>query len=131
MLSLLFSLQDNKADLIINYYVDDILEKVMHILGIEIPTYCDADNPITRANAAIIDWTIDRRDLLQLEKTFKAKCRGVKKLRTLVKSKRKSTETKSVNGASDSSKLVKLEVKQENDVSEEVNSEPVEQSESS
>nr|XP_021201116.2 NAD-dependent protein deacetylase Sirt6 [Helicoverpa armigera] len=119
---------DNKADLIINYYVDEVLEKVMNILNIDIPTYSEDDNPIKRAASTIIDWTIDRRDVLKLEKIFKAKCKGVKKKRILIKSKRNSTEISSVNGISeDKSKIIKLEVKEEqNDDFVELKPEPVE-----
>lgn len=119
---------DNKADLIINYYVDEVLEKVMNILNIDIPTYSEDDNPIKRAASTIIDWTIDRRDVLKLEKIFKAKCKGVKKKRILIKSKRNSTEISSVNGISeDKSKIIKLEVKEEqNDDCVEVKPEPLE-----
>lgn len=106
-------MQDNKADLIINYYVDDILEKVMNILEIEIPTYNEADNPMLLAETSIIDWTIQRKDVLALEKIFKAKCKGVKKKRVLIKNKRNSLEL--VNGVKQESeakpKLRKLSMK--------------------
>ncbi|CAH0399542.1 unnamed protein product [Chilo suppressalis] len=83
---------DNKADLIINYYVDDILEKVMNILGIEIPSYNENDNPTILAQRMVIDWTVERQNVLALDKTFKAKTKGIKKKRKLVKSKRNSSE---------------------------------------
>ncbi|KAF9405965.1 hypothetical protein HW555_013491 [Spodoptera exigua] len=116
---------DNKADLIINYYVDDVLEKVMNILNIDIPTYNEDDNPIKRADTAIIDWTIDRRDVLSLEKRYKAKCKGVKKKRILIKNKRNSTEINSENGISDDkTKIIKLEIKEEQNGDVEVKPEP-------
>ncbi|CAB3244063.1 unnamed protein product [Arctia plantaginis] len=117
---------DNKADLIINYYVDDILEKVMEILGLDIPTYCENDNPIKRADSTIIDWTIDRRDVVQLEKLFKSKCKGVKKKRNLVKSKRNSSDLILLNGVCDKSKIVKRDIKEENVINEDIKIEPVE-----
>lgn len=115
-------MQDNKADLIINYYVDDILEKVMNILEIEIPTYNEADNPMLLAETSIIDWTIQRKDVLALEKIFKAKCKGVKKKRVLIKNKRNSLEL--VNGVKQESeaklKLRKLSMKDDVKENEEV-----------
>lgn len=112
--------QDNKADLVINYYVDDILEKVMNILGLDIPTYNEADDLSKMAESAIIDWTINRKDVLALEKIFKAKCKGVKKKRSLIKSKRNSAEPSTNSNddeVDDKSKIIKLEV-QENSITE-------------
>ncbi|KAJ8714460.1 hypothetical protein PYW07_002685 [Mythimna separata] len=115
---------DNKADLVINYYVDDVLEKVMDILGIDIPTYCKEENPCLQALQQPLEWTIDRRDVLQIEKMFKTKCKGVKKKRTLIKKKTNSTE----NGVVDEPglrrrKIIKLEPKEEKNNSVEVKSE--------
>lgn len=64
----------------------------MNILDIEIPNYNAEENPTTKAESAIIDWTIDRQDVMALEKIYKAKCKGVKKKRNLVKMVRKSSE---------------------------------------
>ncbi|XP_060804647.1 NAD-dependent protein deacetylase Sirt6 [Amyelois transitella] len=105
---------DNKADLVINYYVDDVLERVMNILGIEIPTYNESEDLTKHAESAIINWTIDRKDVLALEKIYKAKCKGVKKKRNLIKNKRNSADISLGNGdADDKTKVIKLEVKEE------------------
>ncbi|KAG7300249.1 NAD-dependent protein deacetylase sirtuin-6 [Plutella xylostella] len=107
--------QDNKADLIINYYVDDILEKVMNILGLEIPEYSEAENPMHIAENTVVNWTIERKDVLALEKQFKAKCKGVKKKRILIKSKRNSIDLQNeINTDDDKSKVIKLDIKEEN-----------------
>lgn len=108
--------QDNKADLIINYYVDEVLEKVMNILGIEIPDYNETHNLTKLAESTVVDWTISRKDILVMEKMFKAKCKGVKKKRLLTKNKRdiENMETLKSDGKS---KLIKLEIKKENDIS--------------
>ncbi|KAJ8718373.1 hypothetical protein PYW08_002610 [Mythimna loreyi] len=118
---------DNKADLIINYYVDDVLEKVMDILGIDIPTYCKEENPTLEALQRPLEWTIDRRDVVQIEKIFKAKCKGVKKKRTLIKKKSNGPEL-STDGAVDEPglrrrKVIKLEAKEEQNDCVEVKSE--------
>lgn len=110
-------LQDNKADLVINYYVDDVLEKVMSYLNIDTPPYNDADDPTKLAEHTIIDWTIHRRDVLALEKIFKSKCKGLKKKRSLIKNKRNNAEIK--NQVDDKSKIIKLEIKKENNPSAE------------
>ncbi|XP_026493516.2 NAD-dependent protein deacetylase Sirt6 [Vanessa tameamea] len=108
---------DNKADLIINYYVDDILDKVMNILGIEIPDYKETENLTKLAESAIVDWTISRNDISSMEKIFKAKCKGVKKKRILNKNKRNSLDLL-INGLDkddDKSKMIKLEIKEEDE----------------
>ncbi|XP_045500943.1 NAD-dependent protein deacetylase Sirt6 [Colias croceus] len=103
---------DNKADLVINYYVDDILENVMQILGYEIPTYSEDDDFTKLAAHSIIDWTINRKDILALEKVYKVKCKGVKKQRVLIKKRRNSADES--NGfLDDKSKVVKIEIKDE------------------
>lgn len=105
-------LQDNKADLVINYYVDDVLERVMSYLNLDTPPYNDADDPTKLAEHTIIDWTIHRRDVLALEKIFKSKCKGLKKKRSLIKNKRNNAEIK--NQVDDKSKIIKLEIKENN-----------------
>ncbi|XP_068622552.1 NAD-dependent protein deacetylase Sirt6 [Battus philenor] len=103
---------DNKADLVINYYVDDILEKVMEILQLEIPLHKDDEDLIKLAETTVVEWTINKKDVMSLEKVFKAKCKGVKKKRILIKTKRKSTELTHSNG-DDNCKMIKAEIKQE------------------
>lgn len=99
----------------------------MNILGIEIPEYNTEENPTKCAETAIIDWTINRRDVLALEKLFKAKCKGVKKKRSLIKNKRNSSELLeqhraknkrksevSLSEAFNKSEVIKQEIKDEN-----------------
>lgn len=83
----------------------------MDILGIEIPSYNESENPMKFAETAIIDWSIDRKDVLALEKTFKSKCKGVKKKRILIKTKRFTSNANDI----EKSKMIKLEVKEENE----------------
>lgn len=115
---------DNKADLIINYYVDDVLERVMNILNLETPEYNESDNPIKIAETVILDWTINRKDVMALEKIFKAKCKGVKKKRMLIKNKRDNTDTVPED---DKSKIIKLEVKELEDANKRIKTEILEQ----
>lgn len=75
---------DKKADLIINGYVDEVFEKVMKRLGIEIPEYCVEADP-TKKNE-VIEWKLnntsvkkekkflmDKRKQLKLEKKLPVK----------------------------------------------------------
>lgn len=87
----------------------------MNILNIDIPEYNETDNLTKLAENTIIDWSITRKDVLTMEKMFKSKCKGVKKKRLLIKNKR-SIENIILNGE-DKSKIVKLEIKKENDMS--------------
>ncbi|XP_063539989.1 NAD-dependent protein deacetylase Sirt6 [Cydia strobilella] len=105
---------DNKADLVVNYYVDDVLEKIMNILKIDVPTYSEDENPMKKAESSVVDWTIDRYSVLTLEKMFKAKCKGIKKKRVLIK---KRNSDMGISGANcvDKAKIIKLEVKEEID----------------
>lgn len=79
----------------------------MSILGLDIPEYNEADNLTKLAEHNIVDWTIKRKDVLALDKEFKAKRKGVKKKRILVK-KRNSTAIGSTSG-DDKTKIIKLE----------------------
>ncbi|KAJ2949625.1 hypothetical protein O0L34_g15549 [Tuta absoluta] len=99
---------DNKADLIINYYVDEVLERVMNILGLDIPVYNKSESPTMLAANTILEWSIDRKDVLTLEKIFKAKCKGVKKIRNLIKNKRDSVNS---DQSDDKTKVRKVEMK--------------------
>ncbi|CAG9790836.1 unnamed protein product [Diatraea saccharalis] len=101
---------DNKADLIINYYVDEIFERVMSLLRIEIPKYNDGEDYTNLAENRVIEWTIDRKSVLAMEKIFKAKCKGVKKKRSLVKRNIEELPTKNTEeSVDDKSKIIKLE----------------------
>lgn len=85
----------------------------MDILGLDIPSYSEEEDLTKMAESSIIDWTIDRKDILAVEKLFKAKCKGVKKKRSLIKSKRTREEISTNNietNGDDKSKIIKLEV---------------------
>jgi len=67
--------QDKKADLSIHTYVDDIMEKVMKILGLEIPEYDKNLDPVrlTRlkqypGDELFIDWTQNEENAKDLKK---------------------------------------------------------------
>lgn len=83
----------------------------MSILGIDIPDYNEADNPTNLAENTIIDWSINRTYVMAVEKMYKAKCKGVKKKRSLIKRNKDDSLTNE-----DNSKIIKLEIKQENHV---------------
>lgn len=81
---LCFSPQDNKADLIINTYVDDIFVEVMKLLGKEIPEYKPEEDPVSIAKDEYIEWTISKKQLTEVKSEFKKKCDGGIKRRVLV-----------------------------------------------
>lgn len=88
----------------------------MNILKLDIPEY-NEDTDLTKlASTEIVEWTIKKKDVLVLEKLFKAKCKGVKKKKILIKTKRNSTESNGIENGN--CKVIKLEVKQECDISE-------------
>lgn len=90
----------------------------MSILGIETSAYNENDDFTKLAEMSIVDWTINRKDVILMEKMFKSKCKGVKKKRILIKTKRKSTDLSTVNGNienDDKSKIIKSEIKEENE----------------
>ncbi|KOB79235.1 putative chromatin regulatory protein sir2 [Operophtera brumata] len=93
---------DKKAELVINYYVDEVLERVMKILGLEIPPYSEEDNP-TKTACAVLDWTVNRGDVKALEKVFQSTRKGLKK-------KRLSNNTR-ISKNNNESKQIQLDIK--------------------
>ncbi|XP_077285143.1 sirtuin 6 [Arctopsyche grandis] len=74
---------DNKADLIINSYVDEILQHIMTNLDKKIPEYNREMDPTKSCD--IHEWTISKQQLKQTRTLFKKQCDGVSKKRVLVK----------------------------------------------
>lgn len=85
----------------------------MNILELSIPTYNENDDLTKIAESSIIEWTLQKKDVLALEKVFKAKCKGVKKKRTLIKTKRNSSDVLMDNIKHENIKVTKVEIKQE------------------
>lgn len=84
--------QDKKADLIINTYVDAVLEKVVKRLGLEISGYTDAIDP-TRTNLRYgsADWNISNNDIKEIKALYDLYCKNFKKRKLEIK---KDGETK-------------------------------------
>lgn len=74
---------DKKSDLVINSYVDLVMEKLCKRLGIEIPAYNKADDPTKSADVgdAIQEWTIPGEQVKEVEKLYNAKVKSLKKKR--------------------------------------------------
>lgn len=70
---------DKKADLVINGYVDAIIERVMKRLGIEIPEYTGDDDPTKDTAASALEWTIPGEQVKETDKLYNAKVKGTKK----------------------------------------------------
>jgi mono-ADP-ribosyltransferase sirtuin 6 len=83
---------DKKADLIINTYVDAVLEKVVKRLGLEISGYTDAIDP-TRTNLRYgsADWNISNNDIKEIKALYDLYCKNFKKRKLEIK---KDGETK-------------------------------------
>ncbi|VEN49830.1 unnamed protein product, partial [Callosobruchus maculatus] len=63
--------EDKKADLIINTFVDDVLEKVCKRLGLEIPEYNPELDPTkNQCTDAIIEWNIYKDELRSARKQY-------------------------------------------------------------
>ncbi|XP_050297223.1 NAD-dependent protein deacetylase Sirt6 [Anthonomus grandis grandis] len=62
---------DKKADLIINYYVDEVFEQIMRHLCLEIPEYSpDLDPTKNQVPYACISWDISKEQLLKWKKLY-------------------------------------------------------------
>lgn len=76
---------DKKADLIINTYVDVVIEKVMKRLGLEIPEY-STETDFSRDedlinDKKVIDWTTVTTNMAELQKKYDQQWSSYKKRR--------------------------------------------------
>lgn len=72
---------DRKADLIINSYVDKIMDKVMKLLSLPIPNYVSSADPSKRKaldELSLIEWTISGKQLKLVKHIYEIKCMEVK-----------------------------------------------------
>lgn len=77
-LSLLHFPKDKKADLVISTYVDDILEKVLKRLGVELPEYTTDQDP-TKQKFCELEWTISKDSIKHVEKLYDEKLKSTRK----------------------------------------------------
>ncbi|KAF7274779.1 sirtuin 6 [Rhynchophorus ferrugineus] len=62
---------DKKADLIINTYVDDVLELLMANLNLEIPEYCSEQDPTKHQKPLdVVNWDILKVDIQEFKKRY-------------------------------------------------------------
>lgn len=71
---------DAKADLRISGYVDEVMERVMKRLGVEIPEYTGDDDRTKVATAMDLDWTIAGEQVKETEKLYDEMVKGRKKV---------------------------------------------------
>lgn len=98
-------LQDKKADLIINTYVDDVLELLMANLNLQIPDYSLEEDPTKNQKPLdIINWDILKIDIQQfkkrydeIHKDFKEKKAAQKKIQAPKKRARKNEDRKELS----------------------------------
>lgn len=70
--------QDKKADLVISTYVDDVLEKVLKRMGIELPEY-NVENDPTKQKFCELEWTIPSEMIKAMEKVYNDKVKAARK----------------------------------------------------
>lgn len=76
----LFYFKDKKADLIINSYVDGVMQKVMKKLDLEIPAYtADIDPTKNQLPDSIIEWNIYKEDVKVMKEKYENLMRNYKK----------------------------------------------------
>lgn len=95
---------DKKADLIIQTYVDDVMEGICEHLGIKIPEYSHSVDPTKQAGSSDLkSWTISPAEVKRMRKVYEdVCCKGNKRT--------KDHEKKSTNGRNyKNSKLRKVE----------------------
>lgn len=78
-------MQDKKADLLINTYVDNVLIKVMKKLGLEIPEYSQDIDPTKRVEDTVLDWTINKKDIAEAKNLYNMYCKKHKKRKLVLK----------------------------------------------
>ncbi|CAH0554013.1 unnamed protein product [Brassicogethes aeneus] len=110
---------DKKADLIINSYVDKVMEVLMEKLGFKIPTYSSNDDPIINPPSRDVQhWNIAKSNITkyskmytELNKDFKKRRREEQQENTKKKMKKEmGSEIKEEN---DKKKVKKEEIKEE------------------
>ncbi|KAJ8977999.1 hypothetical protein NQ317_004544 [Molorchus minor] len=87
---------DKKADLIINYYVDQVICNVMKRLSLEIPEYTlDIDPTRNQLPGAVLEWNISKSNIKQIQKEFERVSKEHKKRKSeenFIKSKKKAVK---------------------------------------
>jgi len=113
--------QDKKADLSIHTYVDDVMEKVMNILGLEIPEYDKNLDPVRLTSLRqypgdelYIDWTQSEENARDLKKIGDLIHEEYLKKRREEKKRKRSLEISD----KDDIKTNKLQKKNESDVND-------------
>ncbi|XP_044259827.1 NAD-dependent protein deacetylase Sirt6 [Tribolium madens] len=76
---------DKKADLIINTYVDDVLEKVMKRLGLEIVEYCEKYDPTRMNPYETLNWNITKCNIKEIKAMYDLYCKKTKKRKLEIK----------------------------------------------
>lgn len=83
--------QDKKADLIINTYVDDVLEKVLKKLGVEIANYDEKMDPTgkTVQTPIALGWNITKNDINQVKILYDLYCKRKRKVDVTINKQKK------------------------------------------
>lgn len=65
--------------MVINSYVDVVMEKLLKRIGIELPNYTTDDDPTKMSDVDGMEWTIPGEQVKEIEKIYNAKVKGTKK----------------------------------------------------
>ncbi|KAF5279521.1 hypothetical protein FQR65_LT03343 [Abscondita terminalis] len=84
------NLQDKKADLTINSYVDEMMVKLMKCLGLEIPEYSAELDPTKRNNDDIVEWDFSRGNIKEMKNMYNNHIKKFKQLKLERKLKREN-----------------------------------------
>ena len=113
---------DKKADLIINYYADEVFEKLFRKLHLDIPNYSPDKDPVRRLKNnidPIIEWTQSSKEAKywekisnRIEEELRAKRKANKMKKESPNSKRMKKEVK-IFGNEDESKFLEEKIKNE------------------
>lgn len=74
-----FVLQDKKADLLLNTYVDDVMVRVMKKLNLEIPEHSSDTDPTKSRGNSNIDWSVKKSDVAEVKQLYNIYCKNYKK----------------------------------------------------
>lgn len=79
---------DEKADLLIHCYVDELMSMLMELLNIPIPEYDPRKDPTQSSENQKNDWTVERRNVKKMQKLYEE----MKNRKGVVKRKSKKIE---------------------------------------
>ncbi|KAF2901374.1 hypothetical protein ILUMI_04813 [Ignelater luminosus] len=84
---------DKKANLIINAYVDMVIEKVMKSLGLEIPNYVEENDPTKSQNNVPLEWSFLKIQVNEMKTLYTVHTKKFKRIKLEKKLKKEEMDT--------------------------------------